>query len=287
MGTHTDEMKGQGRVGQMSYTNVHKAHYSSQLSIFHIGSCARARLTLNDLTEWVYMDALTQPARTSLHRCPHPNEFRRMPLPNLPEQVYRAPSNDPPEWLAWMSLHGCPQTTRTNEFTWAPTWSKWRHKGVLWKRATRTCTKPTPGHNLVFWYGLMCPGTPSHWTTQPNEFTRMPSLNPPEWVYMDALARPSRMSLHKHPQMNCPNELTWMPSNNPHKKVYMGTHMSKTKGQGRTGQTSYMNIHRAHSGSQLSIFYKGSCEWAWPHTKQPDWMSLHRCPHPICPNEFT
>jgi len=34
----------------------------------------------------------------------------------------------------------------------------------------------------------------------------------------------------------------------------MGAHMTKTKGQGRVGKTSYTNVHKANLGSQLSIF---------------------------------
>ena len=38
----------------------------------------------------------------------------------------------------------------------------------------------------------------------------------------------------------------------------MGARTTETKGQGRAGQTSCMNVHKANLGSQLSIFDTGS-----------------------------
>jgi len=61
------EMKPQGRVGQMSYTNVHKAKLGSQLSIFYTGSFARARPRPNDPPERVDTDALKRSAKMILH----------------------------------------------------------------------------------------------------------------------------------------------------------------------------------------------------------------------------
>jgi len=61
-----------------------------------------------------------------------------------------------------------------------------------------------------------------------------PRLNdPPELVDTDALKLPARMILHGRPQ-------------------------TEMKGQGRIGKTSYMNVHKANFGSQLSIFYTGT-----------------------------
>jgi len=59
-------------------------------------------------------------------------------------------------------------------------------------------------------------------------------------------------------RMTLLNELTRMPSNDPTEQSYMGAHTTKTKPQGRVGQTSYTNVHKANLGSQLSIFYMGS-----------------------------
>jgi len=58
MGTRTTEMKPQGKAGQTSYTNVHKANLGSQLSIFDTGSFTWACPRPNDLPERVDMDAL-------------------------------------------------------------------------------------------------------------------------------------------------------------------------------------------------------------------------------------
>jgi len=55
-------MKPQGRAGQTSCTNVHKANLASQLSIFYTGSFCRA--------------------------LPHPNELTRMPSNDPPERFY-------------------------------------------------------------------------------------------------------------------------------------------------------------------------------------------------------
>jgi len=62
MGAHMTEMKGQGRVGKISFMNVQKSHPESQLSIFDTSS--------------------------STQSCPHlthQNEFTRTTWPILPE----------------------------------------------------------------------------------------------------------------------------------------------------------------------------------------------------------
>jgi len=48
MGARTTKTKPQGGTLQMSCTNVHKANLGSQLSIFGMGSFARAHPRLND-----------------------------------------------------------------------------------------------------------------------------------------------------------------------------------------------------------------------------------------------
>ena len=58
MGAHTTETKPQGKAGQMSCTNMHKANLGSQLSIFDTGSFTWACPRPNDLLEQVDMDAL-------------------------------------------------------------------------------------------------------------------------------------------------------------------------------------------------------------------------------------
>jgi hypothetical protein len=261
----TTETKRQGRAGQTSCTSVHKANLRSQLSIFDTGSSARARPRPNDPPERVHPGALKRPARTT-----HPNEFTR------------APSNDPPEpeRPARTSSHGRPQTTRPNDFSWAPERPKRTDKGEPGKRAARTCTKPTSGHNLAFLIRpsperptrTSSPGRPQ--TTRPNDPperlhtgalkrpTRTTRPNdPPERVHTGALKRPARTThpndppervhtgaLKRPTRTTCPNEFTRVPSNDPPERT------TETNRQGRAGQTSCTNVHKANLGSQLSIF---------------------------------
>jgi len=58
MGARTTETKGEGRAGQTSCKNMHKANLQSQLSIFYTGSFARARPRLNDPPERVDTDTV-------------------------------------------------------------------------------------------------------------------------------------------------------------------------------------------------------------------------------------
>ena len=185
---------------------MHKANLGSQLSIFDTGSSARARPRPNGPPERVHPGALKRLARTT-----HPN--------------------DPPERPARTSSHGCPQTTRPNERP------KRTDKGEPGKRAARTCTKPTSGHNLAF-------------------FIR-PS---PERVHTGILKRPARTSSHGRPQTPRPNGFAWAPerpkrtdkgepgkrlartslytANEPARTSSHGLrHTTKTKSQGRFGQT--------------------------------------------------
>jgi len=64
--------------------------------------------------------------------------------------------------------------------------------------------------------------------------------------------------------MTRPKKLTRTPSNDPPERFYMDAHTTETKGQGRAGQTSCTNIHKANLGSQLSIFDTGSFTRARP-----------------------
>jgi hypothetical protein len=128
-----------------------------------------------------------------------------------------------PERPARTSSHGRPQTTRPNDFAWAPERPKRSDKGEPGKRAARTCTKPTSGHNLAFLIRARSPGRALARTTRPNEFTRAPSNDLPE---------PARTT--------------------------------ETKRQGRAGQMSCTNVHKANLGSQLSIFDTGSFARARP-----------------------
>jgi hypothetical protein len=182
MGARTTETNRQGRAGQTSCTNVHKANLGSQLSIFDIRPSPE------------------RPARTSSHGRPQttrPNEFTRAlssndpPKMTHPNEFTRAPSNDPPERFFTL---GALKRPRLNDFAWAPERPKRTDKGESGKRAARTCTKPTSGHNLAF----LIRATALTRTTRPNEFTRAPSNDPPE--------RPARTSSHGHPQTTRPND---------------------------------------------------------------------------------
>jgi hypothetical protein len=198
------------------------------------------RAPSNDPPERVHPGALKRPARTT-----HPNEFTR------------APSNDPPERPARTSSHGRPQTTRPNDFSWAPERPKRTDKGEPGKRAARTCTKPTSGHNLAFLIRpsperparTSSPGRPR--TTRPND--------PPERVHTGALKRPARTTHPNDPperptRTTRPNDFTRAPSNDPPERFFMGARTTETNRQGRAGQTSCTNVHKANLGSQLSIF---------------------------------
>jgi len=121
---------------------------------------------------------------------------------------------------------------RPNDFTWAPAQLKRSHKGEPGKRAARMCTKPTSGHNLAFLIWARSPGRVLTRTTHLNELTRTASNDPPE-------------------------------------RFYTGTRMPETKPQGRAGQMSYTNVHKANLGSQLSIFYMGSFTRVCPSPNDP------------------
>jgi hypothetical protein len=235
----TTETKRQGRAGQTSYTSVHKANLGSQLSIFDTGSFAQARPRPNDPPERVHTGALKRPARTtetkrqgragqtsctSVHKANLGSQLsifdtgrspgRALARTTRPNEFTRAPSNDPPERpkrsdkgepgkraartctkptsghnLAFLIRARLPgralaRTTRPNEFTRAPSNDpperpKRSDKGEPGKRATRTCTKPTSGHNLAFLIRARSPGRALA-RTHPNEFTRAPSNDPPE-----------------------------------------------------------------------------------------------------------
>jgi len=174
--------------------------------------------------------------------------------------------------------------TRPNEFTWAPTQLKWRHKGESRKQDARMWKKPTSSHNLSFFIRARVPGCTitlsnlTKWiytnalkrrtrtslhghprTTCSNEFTWIPSNDPPKLVYGDAPKWPTWTSLHRHPQMTHPNEFTRTPSKRPTRQVYMGAPTTETKAQGRVGKTSYTNVDKDHPESQLIIFDTGSC----------------------------
>jgi hypothetical protein len=250
----TTETKRQGRAGQTSCTSVHKANLGSQLSIFDTGSSARARPRPNDPPERVQPGALKRPARTtetkrqgragqtsctSVHKANLGSQLsifdtgssaRARPRPNgPPERVHpgalKRPArtthpNDPPERVDTGALKRLARTTHPND---PP---ERVHTGAL-KRPART-THPNDPPERVHTGALKRPTR----TTCPND--------PPERVHTGALKRPTRTT--------CPNEFTRVPSNDPPERT------TETNRQGRAGQTSCTNVHKANLGSQLSIF---------------------------------
>jgi hypothetical protein len=305
----TTETNRQGRAGQTSCTNVHKANLGSQLSIFD----------------------------TALARTTRPNEFTRAPSNDPPERPTRTSShgrpqttrpNDPPERPARTSSHGRPQTTRPNDFSWAPERPKRTDKGEPGKRAARTCTKPTSGHNLAFLIrpspervhpgALKRPARTTHpneftrapsndpperptrttrpndpperpaRTTHPNEFTRAPSNDPPERPTRttrpnEFTRAPSNDPPERPTRTTCPNEFTRVPSNDPPERT------TETNRQGRAGQTSCTNVHKANLGSQLSIFDTALARTTRPNefTRAPSNDPPERPTRTTRPNEFT
>jgi hypothetical protein len=181
--------------------------------------------------------------------------------------------------------------TCPNEFACAPARPKRSDKGEPGKRAARTCTKPTSGHNLAFLIRARSPGRALAQTTQPNEFTRTPSNDPPK--------RPKRNEkgeLGKRAARTCTkptsghnlafltrahspgsaldrttqlNEFTRTPSNDLPERFCMGARTTETNRQGRVGQTSCTNVHKANLGSQHSIFLYGLVRPGAPSTERP------------------
>jgi hypothetical protein len=115
-----------------------------------------------------------RPPGRALARTTRPNEFTRAPSNDPPERPKRSDKGEPGKRaaractkptsghnLAFLIRARPPgralaRTTRPNEFTRAPSndpperLETKRDKGEPGKRAARTCTKPTSGHNLAF-----------------------------------------------------------------------------------------------------------------------------------------
>jgi hypothetical protein len=84
--------------------------------------------------------------------------------------------------------------------------------------------------------------------------------DPPKRVHTGALKQPARTTLQ--------NEFTWAPSNDPLERFYMGARRTETNRQGRVGQTSCTNVHKANLESQLSIFSYGLIRPGAPSTER-------------------
>lgn len=92
------------------------------------------------------------------------------------------------------------------------------------------------------------------------------------------------------PELTLMNEFTWAPTTwhdlaYPNEFTWVSGH-DQNEVQVRGKKMNHTNMHKAHPGSQLGIFYMGMRVEAHPHTKQIDQMSLHGCPQMTHPNEF-
>jgi hypothetical protein len=144
-----------------------------------------------------------RPPGRALARTTRPNELTRAPSNDPPERPKRSNKGEPGKRaaractkptsghnLAFLIRARWPgrdlaRTTRPTEFTRAPSNDpperpKRSDKGEAGKRAARACTKPTSGHNLAFLIRARPPGRALARTTRPNEFNRAPSNDPPE-----------------------------------------------------------------------------------------------------------
>ena len=140
------------------------------------------------------------------------------------------------------------------------------HKGDSGKRAARSCTKPTLGHNFAFFIRPRVPWSPSHDTTRPD---------------------PTR--LHGHPHTTRPDPARTKFG------VSMGARPARTKLWGFRGRTTpmkargsmrktgHMNVQKTHGQSRLSIFGTATCARAPTHgTTRPGLVRAH----PTRPNVF-
>jgi hypothetical protein len=272
----TETNKRQGRAGQTSCTNVHKANLGSQLSIF---DTALARTTCpNEFTRAPSNDPPERPTRTT-----RPKEFTRAPSndraqttnlerPNLAFLIrahMSARANDPPERPTRTSSHGRPQTILP------PERRKRTDKGEPGKRAARACTKPTSGHNLAFLIRARqrpartnSTGRPQ--TTRPNDRNEASNGSranePPE--------RPTRTT--------CPNEFTRVPSNDPPERVHRAPSPRTTKriDKGEPGKRAARTCTKPTSGHNLAFLIR-------PSPERPARTSSTGRPRTTRPNEFT
>jgi hypothetical protein len=235
---------------------VHKSNLGSQLSIFDTGPSARARPRPNDPPERVQPGALKRPARTtetkrqgragqtsctSVHKA---NLGSQLSIFDTGSSARARPRpNDPPERLQPGALKRPARTTETKRQGRAGQTSCTSvHKANLRSQlsifdtgsSARARPRPNDPPERVHPGALKRPAR----TTHPNEFTRAPSNDPPE--------RPTRTTR--------PNDFTRAPSNDPPERFFMGARTTETNRQGRAGQTSCTNVHKANLGSQLSIF---------------------------------
>src|SRR6202046_3165297 len=179
-------------------------------------------------------------------------------------------------------------------------------KGEPGKRAARTCTKPTSGHNLAFFdtgsFARVRPRTtrPNDFTrtTRPNDFARTPSNDSPKrsdkgepgkraartctkptsghnLAFFDtgsfARVRPRPTRLNEFTRTTRPNEFARTPSNDSPKRT----------DKGDTGKRAARTCTKPTSGHNLAFFDTGSFARARPRpTRLNEFTSTTR------PNEF-
>ena len=175
------ETNRQGRAGQMSCTNVHKANLGSQLSNFDTGSFARARPRPNDPPKRFQMGALKRSARTTeMNRqgSARKTSCTNMPKANLGSQLRifdmgsiagaRPRPNDPLERVHMGALKRLARTTERNR------------QGRAWKTSFTNVHKANLGSQLsIFDTGSFARARPS-------------TNDPPERVHTGALKQPAR-----------------------------------------------------------------------------------------------
>ena len=281
--THpNDRTNRQGRAWQMSCTNVHNANLGSQLSIFDTGSFSRPCPRPNDPPERVSHgrpqttcpNDQNEPTRES-----RANELHERAQSQLGSQLSifdmgsfaraRPRRNDPPERVHTGALKRPARMTEMNrQGRVGQTSCTNVHKANLGSQLSifdtssfaQVCPRLNDPPERVHTGALKRPAL----TTRLNRSTRAPQTtrpnDPPKRFHTGTLKRPARTT---HP-----NEFTRAPSNDPPERFCMGARTTETKRQERAGQTSYTNVHKANLGSQLSIFYTGS--FAWAHTRLND-----------------
>jgi len=148
MSARTTEMKRQGRAGQMSCTNMHKANLRSQHSIFDTGSFARSRPCLNDSPERVETDTLKLPARTTETK--RQGRVEQTSCTNVHKANLRSKLS-----IFYMGsfalVHPHLNELTQTPLNYPPARTKRSDKEEPGKRAARACIKPTSGHNLAFY----------------------------------------------------------------------------------------------------------------------------------------
>ena len=195
----------QGRKQQTSHPNVHKAPERSQPSITNMGALERNGPTRTCLAGRPRTARLTERCHKGANRkwatqmC-----TRHLGGHNLAKLI-RVPSNETAQ----------PERTRSGDLTRRDTTRSTErcHKGANDKRASRTCTRHTGGHNLAKLIRV-----PSKETTRPQrsrlgELTRDNMAHPTEQCHMGKNGKWASRTCTRHPSGHNLAKLIWAPSN--------------------------------------------------------------------------